>query len=63
MNEINILQQLDNNYLIKLYEIYESVSSVYLVMELINGGELITKLKEKGLILTVELKDLLITIN
>lgn len=30
----------------KLYEIYESEHSVYLIMDLINGGELLTRLRD-----------------
>lgn len=40
MNEINIMKQLDHPNIMKLYEIHESKNSVYLVVELLKGGEL-----------------------
>lgn len=48
-NEIEILRQIDSNcsYLIHLYEVYETKNSIYLVLDLLSGGELLTKLQEK----------------
>ncbi|CAD8135671.1 unnamed protein product [Paramecium pentaurelia] len=40
INEINILRSCDHPNIIKLYEIYESEDYIYLVMELLQGGEL-----------------------
>lgn len=47
-NEINILRRLDHPNIVKLYEVYESDRTIYLVTELCEGGELfyyITKQK------------------
>ncbi len=39
-NEIEIMKTLKNEYIMQLEEIHESKNSVYLVMELLEGGEL-----------------------
>ncbi|CAD8060033.1 unnamed protein product [Paramecium sonneborni] len=38
MNEINILRQLNDKGLLKLYEIFEGEQNIYLVTELLEGG-------------------------
>lgn len=34
--------------ILKLFEVYESEANIYMVMELINGGDLRTKIKKLG---------------
>eukprot|EP01017_Pseudomicrothorax_dubius_P049167 TRINITY_DN9100_c0_g1_i2.p1 TRINITY_DN9100_c0_g1~~TRINITY_DN9100_c0_g1_i2.p1 ORF type:complete len:619 (-),score=149.59 TRINITY_DN9100_c0_g1_i2:61-1917(-) len=61
MNEISVMQALDHPNIIKLYEVYESKSSIYLIMELVLGGEMsinIVNERDAGLIL----KKLLVTL-
>ena len=41
MNEIYLLKGLDNKSILKLYEIYETENSLYLVLQLVKGGELL----------------------
>ena len=38
--EIDILKNLDHPNIVRLYEVYEDKSSIYLVTELCSGGEL-----------------------
>jgi len=47
-NEIRVLRRLDHPNVVKLLEAYESKSAVYLVMELVTGGELFDRIVEKG---------------
>jgi calcium/calmodulin-dependent protein kinase I len=47
-NEIKVLRRLDHPNVVKLLEAYESKLSVYLVMELVTGGELFDRIVEKG---------------
>ncbi|XP_059090696.1 calcium/calmodulin-dependent protein kinase type 1-like isoform X3 [Tigriopus californicus] len=47
-NEIRVLRRLDHPNVVKLLEAYESKSSVYLVMDLVTGGELFDRIVEKG---------------
>ena len=45
--EIRILRQLHHPYLIQLYDIYESTTSLYFVTEYANGGELYDYIVQK----------------
>eukprot|EP00469_Lotharella_globosa_P008695 CAMPEP_0167777366 /NCGR_PEP_ID=MMETSP0111_2-20121227/3654_1 /TAXON_ID=91324 /ORGANISM="Lotharella globosa, Strain CCCM811" /LENGTH=545 /DNA_ID=CAMNT_0007667543 /DNA_START=159 /DNA_END=1792 /DNA_ORIENTATION=- len=38
--EISILRLLDHRYITKLYDVFESKNHIYMVMELVDGGEL-----------------------
>ena len=44
--EINILKQIDHPNIVKLFEIYETNHSIYLVMEECKGGDLFDKILE-----------------
>ena len=41
------MQKMNHPNCIKLYEVYETKNSIYLVLEMIKGGELIKKIREK----------------
>lgn len=41
------MRKLNHPHIIKLYEIYETLNSIYLVMDIVKGGELMKKIKEK----------------
>lgn len=42
------MRQLDHDSIIKFYKIYESDRNIYLVLELLNGGELFERIVQKG---------------
>ena len=46
-NEINILKQLDDNNVMKLYEVIDTQSNLYLVLEYINGINLLEIIKNE----------------
>ena len=48
------MKAMDSPFTLKLFEVYETVHSVYLVLQLVTGGELINRLSNKG---KYELKD------
>lgn len=42
------MKKLDHNNITKLYEIYEGQHHIYLVMELLKGGELFENIIKEG---------------
>jgi serine/threonine protein kinase len=42
------MRRLDHESIIKLYEVYESDNYIYLVVELLHGGELFERIVKKG---------------
>lgn len=48
LNEIDITRPLDHENVIKLYEVYETEKSIYLVLELVQGRSLQEMLKKQS---------------
>jgi len=46
--EINIMKQLNHPYIVKLHEVYETPKKIYIIMENYDGGELVSKIREKS---------------
>jgi serine/threonine protein kinase len=59
VNEIAIMRKLNHEHTIKLFELHESENSVYLVLELVKGGELVSRLKSATNYSEMEVKMLL----
>ncbi|CAD5115598.1 DgyrCDS4558 [Dimorphilus gyrociliatus] len=47
-NEIQVLRRLKHPNIVQLFDVYEDAKRVYLVMELVTGGELFDRIVEKG---------------
>lgn len=47
-NEIKVLRKLRHSNIVRLMETFEDKNKVYLVMELVTGGELFDRIVEKG---------------
>jgi len=47
-NEIKVLRKLNHSNIVRLKETFEDKQKVYLVMELVTGGELFDRIVEKG---------------
>jgi len=47
-NEINVLRKIKHPNIVELLEFYDNQSHIYLVMELVTGGELFDRIVEKG---------------
>lgn len=43
------MKKINHKNLLKLYQVYETKHSIYLVLEVLKGGELIKKIKEKSI--------------
>lgn len=54
MNEIDIMQAIKNPYILNLEEVHESKNSIYLVLELLEGGELFNQMSQK---ITISIND------
>jgi len=48
INEINVMRRLEHSNIIQLYEVHESDKHIYLVLELLQGGELLDRIMRKG---------------
>jgi len=46
--EVDILREIDHMHIVKLYDIYETKDHLYMVMELLKGGELFDNIVQKG---------------
>lgn len=49
VNEISIMRDISNKNIIRLYTVYETMHSIYLVMQLLTGGDLNEKIAEKSI--------------
>ncbi|EGR29239.1 protein kinase domain protein [Ichthyophthirius multifiliis] len=47
INEIVIMRNLRCQHIINLYEVYETTNSIYFVLDILNGGELLNKVRDK----------------
>merc|ERR1719427_1187170 len=47
MNEIEVMRKLKHPYIMSLEEVHESKNSIYLVVELLEGGELLQYISSK----------------
>jgi len=45
LEEVSILRKLEHENIIKLWEVYESMNNVHLVLEHLNGGELFDRIR------------------
>src|SRR5690349_8869549 len=48
MNEINILRDIDHPNVIKLHKVYETSSHIHLVLDYLEGGDLLDKIEKNG---------------
>lgn len=56
MNEIDVMRKLNHKNLMKLYGVYESQNSIYVSVELLEGGQLYDKIKNKHKFSSTEVK-------
>ncbi len=48
LNEVELMQVMKNPYVMNLEEVHESKNSIYLVLELLEGGELFNYISSKN---------------
>jgi len=47
-DEVEIMQRVEHKHCVRLFEIYETGSKLYMVMEILSGGELFDRIVQKG---------------
>ncbi|KAK2559600.1 Serine/threonine-protein kinase H1-like protein [Acropora cervicornis] len=47
-SELTVLRKVKHKYIVQLYEVYECAERVYLVMDLLTGGELFDRIASRG---------------
>ncbi|CAD8134701.1 unnamed protein product [Paramecium pentaurelia] len=62
LNEIQVMRQLDSHALIKLHEVYETDNSLYMVLDLLEGGSLYDKVKNRPQFNSFEIEVLIFTL-
>ncbi|CAD8152229.1 unnamed protein product [Paramecium pentaurelia] len=62
INELTIMRQLNNTHLMKLYEVYETNNSLYVTLELLEGGSLYDLIKDKVQINTKQIQQIIVGI-
>ena len=60
LQEVNILQQLDHPNIVKLHAFFDEPTMFYLVMDLIEGGELFERIAQKEFYSEKEARDLIL---
>jgi len=48
MTEVEVLKKLDHPNILKLFEVFDTKSTLFMVLELVNGGDLYDSLKKAG---------------
>lgn len=46
MNEVEIMKHMDHPHIVKVYEFFENENHIFIVMELLENGELFDKIKQ-----------------
>ncbi|CAK56481.1 unnamed protein product (macronuclear) [Paramecium tetraurelia] len=62
LNEIAIMRRLHNKHLMKLFEVYETSNSLYVALELLEGGSLYDLIKDKVPINTKQIQQIMVGI-
>ncbi len=50
------MRNIRSEYIINIYEVYETVNSIYFVVDILSGGELLHRVRDKGTINEGDLK-------
>lgn len=47
MNEVEIMKEIDHPHIVKIYEYFETNYHIFIVMELLEGGELFERIQKQ----------------
>lgn len=59
MNEIKLLRRVNQPNIMKMYGVYESDNSIYMTLELLEGGQLFSKIQSKHVFSPEEVKQIM----
>ncbi|CAD8145155.1 unnamed protein product [Paramecium pentaurelia] len=59
-NELYIMRQLNHSHIMQMYEVYETQNSLYVALELLEGGSLYDLIKEKTLLSTTQIQQIMV---
>ncbi|CAD8078443.1 unnamed protein product [Paramecium sonneborni] len=48
LNEIKVMRRLNHPNIVKLHEVHETTNSIYFILDMIQGGELLQRVRETG---------------
>jgi serine/threonine protein kinase len=54
MREIEILKMCQHPFIIRLLDVFENQETIYIVMEMLTGGDLFTYLEERNFVVSEE---------
>ncbi|CAD8180441.1 unnamed protein product [Paramecium octaurelia] len=60
VNELTIMRKLNNHHLMRMHEIYETQNSLYVALELLEGGSLYDLIKDKVILTTKQMQQILV---
>ncbi|CAK68809.1 unnamed protein product (macronuclear) [Paramecium tetraurelia] len=60
LNELQIMRQLNHTHIMQMYEVYETQNSLYVGLELLEGGSLYDLIKEKTLLSTSQIQQIMV---
>ncbi|CAD8060351.1 unnamed protein product [Paramecium primaurelia] len=60
LNELKIMRQLNHSHIMQMYEVYETQNSLYVALELLEGGSLYDLIKEKTLLSTTQIQQIMV---
>ncbi|CAK81836.1 unnamed protein product (macronuclear) [Paramecium tetraurelia] len=60
VNELKIMRQLNHAHIMQMHEVYETSNSLYVALELLEGGSLYDLIKEKTLLSTTQIQQIMV---
>ncbi|CAD8098705.1 unnamed protein product [Paramecium primaurelia] len=60
VNELTIMRKLNNHHLMRMHEIFETQNSLYVALELLEGGSLYDLIKDKIILNTKQIQQILV---
>ena len=56
---MKVMRALDSQYCLKLHEVFETTNSIYFVLDLVRGGDLLTRIRELSSFTVKEVQEIM----